>query len=98
MQQRQDDKILLYCEVEDSGIGIRNVMDLKPGGYLLKSMEPKKLHAAIDDFFVKKQIHFFSHSIFVCYYFDFLFTFSSAAALALAQMPFFLGAAGSIEP
>ena len=40
----------------------------------------------------------FSHSIFVCYYFDFLFTFSSAAALALAQMPFFLGAAGSIEP
>ncbi|MCI5877791.1 MAG: ATP-binding protein [Lachnospiraceae bacterium] len=54
VQQRLDDKILLYCEVEDSGIGIRNVMELKPEGYLLKSMEPKKLHAAIDDFFAKR--------------------------------------------
>lgn len=26
-------------------------MSLKPDGYLLKSMNPQKLHAAIDDFF-----------------------------------------------
>ena len=33
---------------------VMDVMGLKPEGYLLKSMEPKKLHEAIDDFFEKK--------------------------------------------
>ena len=28
------------------------VMELKPDGSLLKAMEPKKLHKAIDDFFM----------------------------------------------
>ncbi len=32
------------------------VMELKPDGYLLKTMEPKKLHAAIDDFMEKQEI------------------------------------------
>lgn len=31
-----------------------NVMSLKPDGYLLKSMDAQKLHAAIDDFFKKR--------------------------------------------
>jgi len=31
-----------------------DVMSLKPNGYLLKSMDAQKLHAAIDDFFKKQ--------------------------------------------
>ena len=33
---------------------VKNVMSLKPDGYLLKSMNPQKLHAAIDDFFASR--------------------------------------------
>lgn len=33
---------------------VKNVMSLKPDGYLLKSMDPQKLHAAIDDFFASR--------------------------------------------
>ena len=33
---------------------VKNVMSLKPDGYLLKSMDPQKLHATIDDFFASR--------------------------------------------
>ena len=33
---------------------VMDVMSLKPNGYLLKSMDAQKLHAAIDDFFKKQ--------------------------------------------
>lgn len=34
---------------------VMKVMELKPDGYLLKTMEPKKLHKAIDDFMEKQE-------------------------------------------
>lgn len=33
---------------------VKNAMSLKPDGYLLKSMDPQKLHQAIDDFFASQ--------------------------------------------
>lgn len=34
---------------------VMNVMELKPEGYLLKSMEPSKIVAAVDSYFAKQE-------------------------------------------
>ena len=45
---------IIFLTGKNDAQTVMNVMELKPEGYLLKSMEPKKLHAAIDDFFAKR--------------------------------------------
>lgn len=42
---------IIFLTGKNDAETVKNVMSLKPDGYLLKSMNPQKLHAAIDDFF-----------------------------------------------
>lgn len=41
---------IIFLTGKNDAETVKNVMSLKPDGYLLKSMNPQKLHAAIDDF------------------------------------------------
>ena len=42
---------IIFLTGKNDAETVKNVMSLKPDGYLLKSMNPQKLHAAIDGFF-----------------------------------------------
>ena len=45
---------IIFLTGKNDAETVKNVMSLKPDGYLLKSMDPQKLHAAIDDFFASR--------------------------------------------
>ena len=45
---------IIFLTGKNDAETVKNVMSLKPDGYLLKSMNPQKLHAAIDDFFASR--------------------------------------------
>lgn len=47
---------IIFLTGKNDSETVMKVMELKPDGYLLKTMEPKKLHAAIDDFMEKQEI------------------------------------------
>lgn len=42
---------IIFLTGKNDTESVMKVMELKPDGYLLKTMEPKKLHQAIDNFF-----------------------------------------------
>ena len=42
---------IIFLTGKNDAKTVKNAMSLKPDGYLLKSMEPQKLHQAVDDFF-----------------------------------------------
>ena len=44
---------IIFLTGKNDAETVKNVMALKPEGYLLKSMNPHKLHQAIDNFFKK---------------------------------------------
>ena len=44
---------IIFLTGKNDAQTVMDVMSLKPNGYLLKSMDAQKLHAAIDDFFKK---------------------------------------------
>ena len=48
------DQAIIFLTEKNDAETVKNVMSLKPDGYLLKSMNPQKLHAAIDDFFASR--------------------------------------------
>ena len=45
---------IIFLTGKNDAQTVMDVMSLKPNGYLLKSMDAQKLHAAIDDFFKKQ--------------------------------------------
>lgn len=45
---------IIFLTGKNDAETVMKVMELKPDGYLLKTMEPKKLHKAIDDFMEKQ--------------------------------------------
>ncbi len=47
---------IIFLTGKNDAQTVMQVMELKPEGYLLKTMEPGKLHAAIDDFFLKQSL------------------------------------------
>lgn len=59
MQMIREDKEfrhipIIFLTGKNDTESVMKVMELKPDGYLLKTMEPKKLHQAIDDFFANR--------------------------------------------
>ncbi len=46
---------IIFLTGKNDAQTVMDVMQLKPDGYLLKTMEPDKLHQAIDEFFEKKE-------------------------------------------
>ena len=44
---------VIFLTGKDDRESVMNVMALKPEGYLLKTMEPEQIVAAVDDFFAK---------------------------------------------
>ena len=46
---------IIFLTGKNDAQTVMEVMSLKPDGYLLKSMDAQKLHAAIDDFFKNRQ-------------------------------------------
>ncbi|MDY2789844.1 MAG: response regulator [Lachnospiraceae bacterium] len=46
---------IIFLTGKNDAQTVMDVMQLKPDGYLLKTMEPEKLHQAIDEFFEKEE-------------------------------------------
>lgn len=47
---------VIFLTSKDDKESVLQVMSLKPEGYLLKTMEPSKIVATVDDFFVKQKM------------------------------------------
>ena len=47
---------VIFLTGKNDRASIMDVMQLKPEGYLLKSMEPQQIVQAIDDFFAKRSL------------------------------------------
>ena len=45
---------IIFLTGKNDAETVKSAMSLKPDGYLLKSMEPAKLHQAVDDFFATR--------------------------------------------
>lgn len=45
---------IIFLTGKNDAETVKNAMSLKPDGYLLKSMDPQKLHQAVDDFFASR--------------------------------------------
>ena len=50
------DMPVIFLTSKNDRASIMDVMQLKPEGYLLKSMEPQQIVQAIDDFFAKRSL------------------------------------------
>ena len=50
------DMPVIFLTSKNDRASIMEVMQLKPEGYLLKSMEPQQIVQAIDDFFAKRSL------------------------------------------
>ena len=45
---------IIFLTGKNDAETVKNVMALKPDGYLLKNMDPQSLHTAIDHFFAER--------------------------------------------